>query len=677
MRWFENLRISWKLGLSAAFTIALLALLNGSSVLFAVSTIGALEGAQDVAQVQGNVAKAVLQGREMRGASFEIRLATAAAEVDAQLKRAEAAHSAARGQVDTLLKVGRPSQHVTLRAAAGELDAYLGAIGKAAGKRKEFFELRDDRFLNVGSQIRTRIDEALERDTLADAGAGLALRARTLRAATLLERTQVAVLTFLATGEPDQLEAATASAKAGVAELRAAMGEIADPAIRDYFRILVQRAGRYEQIVADMAALLAEFDAIVAGEVVPAGDRAQAALLAASDSSESELRSDLVRVIAKTREGARDWLILGLLIALGALGSSWLLARVLARPTRELTQTMARLAADDRGVTIGHAHRGDEIGEIARAVEVFKRHMEEAARLRAEAEAQEARLDAERRRALLAMAAGFEASVLRVVDSVAQASDALRGSADQMAQTADGNVRQAQSSTAASSEASANVQTVATATEQLAASAQEIGRQADESARTSEEAVSVVKRIDRRSSALVEAAARIGDVVGTIEAIARQTNLLALNATIEATRAGEAGKGFSVVASEVKTLATQTARATGDITRQVGEIQAAARETADGLARIVATIEASSKRSAQIVQSIGEQRSATGEIARAVQEAAARTDGLSTDLAGVEAASRKTGQAAGDVRAAATELAGQAKQLRREVAAFLDQVRAA
>ena len=263
------------------------------------------------------------------------------------------------------------------------------------------------------------------------------------------------------------------------------------------------------------------------------------------------------------------------LIALGML--AWIAIEQVARPLGGITSLMSRLAGGDLSVEVEGGERRDEVGALARALAVFKGNALEAKRAAAQQEADRA-TKVRRAQALEQLTKDFESRIETLANALSSAARQMQTAAQSMSSTADGAREQSVAVAAASDEASANVATVAAATEELAASIKEIARQVTESAAISGKAAVEAKRTDQTVQALADSAQKIGEVVELINSIAAQTNLLALNATIEAARAGEAGKGFAVVAAEVKTLAAQTAAATGEIAGQVGQIQAATRE---------------------------------------------------------------------------------------------------
>jgi methyl-accepting chemotaxis protein len=353
------------------------------------------------------------------------------------------------------------------------------------------------------------------------------------------------------------------------------------------------------------------------------------------------------------------------------------MARSITRPVAVLSGAMKALAGGEMSVQIEGTHRRDEIGGMAGAVQVFKDHMIEADKLRAEQAASDARTAARRKAEMMKLADEFDEAVGGIVNTVSTASTQLEVSAGTLTSTASKAQEMATAVAAASEEASANVQSVASATEELSSSVNEISRQVQQSARIASDAVEQARTTTERVSELSKAAARIGDVVELINTIAGQTNLLALNATIEAARAGEAGRGFAVVASEVKALAEQTAKATGEIGQQISGIQAATGESVDAITTISGTIEKLSEISSTIAAAVEEQGAATQEISRNVQQAALGTQQVSSNVAAVQHGASETGSASSQVLSAAQSLSGESIRLRDEVDRFLNTIRAA
>ena len=346
------------------------------------------------------------------------------------------------------------------------------------------------------------------------------------------------------------------------------------------------------------------------------------------------------------------------------------------RPINRLTDAMSGLASGDMSIAVPGLGSQDELGAMAKAVQVFKDNMIEAERLRAEQQAAQRR-QLDRAQQIESSVARFETLIAEVVGTVSSAASELQLTAQSMSVTSEQTSRQSTAVAAASEQASLNVTVVASATEELSASVGEIARQANGSTRMMGEAVGQASRTNEQVQALSLAADKIGDVVKLISDIAGQTNLLALNATIEAARAGEVGKGFAVVASEVKGLAHQTAKATEEIAGQIRAMQEATQESVAAIASIAETIAKVNKTSAAIASAVDEQGAVTQEIASNAQQAAQRTTEVSSNIAGVSQAAQETGAAAGQVLAAAGKLSGNSALLKQQVESFLREVRAA
>ncbi|QAU49108.1 methyl-accepting chemotaxis protein [Bradyrhizobium guangzhouense] len=379
------------------------------------------------------------------------------------------------------------------------------------------------------------------------------------------------------------------------------------------------------------------------------------------------------------RESIQFWIAIAIAsIAAGVLGLGVFIGRSVARPMSAMRAAMIELANGNFAIVLPGLGRPDEIGEIAQAVETFKINAERKAREEAEEKIRQDKLAAERRRAdMIRMADDFEGAIGEIVKTVSSAATELEASATSLTTTAGRSTELATLVEAASEEAATNVQSVASAAEELTASVSEISRQVQASARIAGEAVSQAGQTNDRVGELSQAAARIGDVVELINAIAGQTNLLALNATIEAARAGEAGRGFAVVASEVKALAEQTAKATGEIGQQIASIQGATNESVGAIRTIGGTIERLSEISSTIAAAVEQQGAATGEISRNVQSAAAGTTEVSANISNVRQGAVETGSASAQVLSAAKSLSGDSNRLKFEVGKFLDTVRAA
>jgi methyl-accepting chemotaxis protein len=350
--------------------------------------------------------------------------------------------------------------------------------------------------------------------------------------------------------------------------------------------------------------------------------------------------------------------------------------RRIARPMAEMTAAMREVAGGNLAGEITYADRADEVGELARALAVFRDNAREKVRIEA-AQQEERQKKEQRQQAIEREIARFEGSVRDLLKAMGDAAGEMRRTSEAMSATAVQTGRQASAVNTASQSASANVQTVASAAEELSASIAEIGRQVAQAEDVVAQAVAQARQTDRATRGLVDLAERIGQVVQLINDIASQTNLLALNATIEAARAGEAGKGFAVVASEVKSLANQTAKATEDIAAQVAAIRSATTGAVDAIKDVTVVIGRVNEISTSIASAVEEQGAATNEITRNTQEAARSTEAVSANIAGVSEGAGMTGKSAEHVLAAASELSQVSEKLSSEVTVFLYAIRAA
>jgi methyl-accepting chemotaxis protein len=380
------------------------------------------------------------------------------------------------------------------------------------------------------------------------------------------------------------------------------------------------------------------------------------------------------RASAMTRMAGTGTVLVG--AVLGVLASLNLVRRRIILPVRRITGAIRGLARGDITTPVPAARHQDEYGEMAVVLEELRQSAVEAARLAAEQETQ--RLAKIRRAEPIdALVAGFEAKTGQLAGILAAASTELEATAGAMSRTAGDADREATAAANAAVEVSASVQTVATAAEELSTSIAEINRQMARSSEVAGRAAEDAKRTDATVRTLAQGAEKIGDVVRLITAIASQTNLLALNATIEAARAGEAGRGFAVVANEVKSLATQTSRATDEISAQVNQIQDATAKAVTAISGIAKVIEEINAISGSIAVAVEQQGTATAEIAGTIERTAVGSESVTKSIGGVSRSVRETGAAASQVLASSGDVSRQSEQLSREVDLFVAGIRAA
>ena len=671
-------RIGNKLGLAGAVGILLAAGMVANQMVTEASIEQSSVRANRSQRVADSSLSAHIDLRKIQLAARDVRLARTPAEVDktvadlqrykaSEAKELESALAAAQGQ-DTrerLQKIKSLTEGFT--AAVEDLAkaqiTLLGQIDTRSAVSEEWTKSLDTQ---LNSPALKKLDNRLDIERLlflADA------RVNALRAA---------AWKLGATGDPSLIAQITRTENSLKDVFNKLRGEADD---RDLLVVVSSLSSIVKRfLAANEEAVKTERlknDIILNRTVKPAAEAAEL-MESTVEGAQKRAMTSKEEVMADTAQANRISLIVAIVVVISLIASVVFTFLGVSRPMTRLNGALAEMAGGNLDVVIPGASRGDEIGDLAKTVTVIRENAEHKARGEAEAKVKQDLVAAQRRKEeMIKLADDFEGAVGEIVETVSSASTELEASASTLTMTAERAQELTTMVAAASEEATANVQSVASATEEMASSITEISRQVQESARMANEAVDQARTTNERVSELSKAAARIGAVVELINTIAEQTNLLALNATIEAARAGDAGRGFAVVASEVKALAEQTSKATGEIGQQITGIQAATQESVGAIQAISTTIERLSEISSTIAAAVEEQGAATQEISCNVQQAAQGTHQVSSNITDVQRGAGETGSASSQVLSSAQSLSSDSNRLKLEVGKFLNSVRAA
>lgn len=672
-----KIRIGTKLGLSAFVGLVLVTAMVGNQARVNRITHDLLNRASESRNLQEAALEARVILTELTSVDRDMRLTRNANDVTGVLKHLTGRAATANTAYDNAIaKATLDEDRQFLTAVKGAFNDYVRAAQEIGAIQFEIIMLREQ-------QVAEGVGWSRKAANLINSGAVAVANNRYA----LENNLQQANAEFMQAGsmswsrfvrsEDTELKRIFGALSNAVLLLQESRGMIRDPGAHALIDELLQYPPRYKTIVDTLTRAVQSQTELLQARAEP--QRAKAADMLELMAIRADQRADdlAALTVKEADRAALVNLLFGALVILIMGAVALVSSRQVARPIRRIAEVLVQLAKGREDIPIPYQERQDEVGDAARAANIFKDNLQRMQELEAEKNRTVEEAALARREQTQRLADDFERAVGAIVKAVSGATGELQGTAKSLTETANVTHQLANSVSVAATEASKNVQSVAIASEQLASSIAEIGQQAQHSRDIASEAVRGAAATDARIAQMSVVAERIGHVLSLITDIAEQTNLLALNATIEAARAGEAGRGFAVVAAEVKHLASQTAQATEEIAGQIADIQVVTRDSVSAIKEIGSIIHRVSEIATAITAAVEEQHTATRAIALNVQEAALGTDSVTEKIRNLEVDASATGAAANQVFTFASQLANEGGTLKLQVERFLETVRAA
>lgn len=574
----------------------------------------------------------------------------------------------------TLLKDDIGDQHEqTVESLAAQADVYLQVFNQVTDIQAQRNQVVFSTLNKAGPELRKKLTEIM-RSAYEDGDPAAAYFAGLAQEHLMLGR--LYVQRFLIQNDEESVERALSEFSIMQEGIQDLLKELQNPSRRALASAFLELSPQYTAGFERVVELITNRNDLIKNKLDKIGPQIVAELNTLGETISNQV--DTVKGELTVANSVAFWvniiapitgIAVGLIVAIA-------LARSLAGPIQAMTSTMKSLADKEVTVDVPAMDYRNEIGEMAKAVQVFKENI-----IRAEELAEEQKVEQEQRemraKQIQGLTQDFDKSVAEVLATVSSASNKLKSTADSMSSVARETTEQATAVAAASEEAAVSVQTVSSSADELSNSIGEISQQVANARNLTDEAQREAKSTGLVIEKLSQVTDGIGDVVSLITDIAEQTNLLALNATIEAARAGDAGKGFAVVANEVKSLANQTGKATEQIARQIQEVQSETKRAVSAISTISSVIENVNVSASSVAAAVEQQAAATEEIARSVEQVASGTDEVNQNISGVSQSAGTAGTAASDVLSAAGDLSQQSDDLKKMVEEFLTGVRAA